>query len=56
MKNLWTKVLSMLLALVMVVGMVPATVISAFADGVSETLVRSLFDLSGVSTFSEKGV
>ena len=35
----------MLLALVMVVGMVPATAISAFADGVPDTLVTSLAEL-----------
>ena len=43
--NLWTKALSALLAIVMVVGMVPATTISAFADDVSETLVTSLAEL-----------
>ena len=40
-----TKALSMLLALIMVVGMVPATTIAAFADGVPETLVTSLTKL-----------
>ena len=40
-----TKALSMLLALIMVLGMVPATAISAFADGVPETLVTSLTEL-----------
>ena len=44
-KNLWTKALSMLLTLVMVVSMVPVTAISAFADGVPETLVTSLTEL-----------
>ncbi|MGX8719474.1 MAG: S-layer homology domain-containing protein [Eubacteriales bacterium] len=40
-----TKALSMLLALVMVVGMIPATAVAAFADGVPEALVTSLTEL-----------
>ena len=53
--NLWTKALSALLAFVMVVGMIPATTIAAFADGVPETLVTSLTELySGDETHARE--
>ena len=44
-KNVWTKALSMLLALVMVVGMIPTTAVAVLADGVPESLVTSLAGL-----------
>ena len=46
-KNVLTRVLCMLLSLVMVALMIPATVISAFAGGMPEMLVTSLTDLYG---------
>ncbi|MBQ9511492.1 MAG: hypothetical protein IJR55_07370, partial [Clostridia bacterium] len=44
-KNVLTRVTSMLLALVMVILMIPATVIHAFAESMPEKLVNSLTEL-----------
>ncbi|MBQ9428229.1 MAG: hypothetical protein IJU41_01650, partial [Clostridia bacterium] len=56
MKNsLWTKLLSMLLALIMMLGTLPVTALPALAAGVPETLVTSLTELySGDETHARE--